>query len=135
MNTKFILEKEISNDKTFTDVERFVQVFMFIPNALEETFEIRYMIRYMLNGENVSDRFSQVMPTWVISNNDRMMKRSLPDFEPIPNPDFNPEDEFPNEEFLTEPAFDYLKELAEIVPTPALLRNYIAEEDRDGRFD
>ena len=135
MNTKFILEKAISNDKTFTDVERFVQVFMFIPNALDETFEIRYMIRYMLDGENVSDRFSQVMPSWVISNNDRMMKRSLPEFEPIPNPDFNPEDEFPNEEFLTEPAFDYLKELAEIVPTPALLRNYIAEEDRDGRFD
>jgi len=135
MNTKFILEKAISNDKTFTDVERFVQVFMFIPNALDETFEIRYMIRYMLNGENVSDRFSQVMPTWVISNNDRMMKRSLPEFEPIPNPDFNAEDEFPNEEFLTEPAFDYLKQLAEIVPTPALLRNYIAEEDRDGRFD
>lgn len=134
-NEKFIVEQKISNDKMFTNIERHVQIFWALPNALDEALELRYYIRYMDGEENVSYRFNQNMPLWLVSNNDRMMRRTLPSFEPIPNPDYDAEAEIPQEEFITERAFDYLKELSELMPLPTLLRTYTLMEDADGRFD
>lgn len=135
-NEKFIVEQEISNDKLFPHIKRHVQIFLPMPNALDETLELRYFIRYMDGEENVSYRFNQEMPLWKVTNNDMMMKRTLPDFEPIPNPDYNPDLDPTQAEFIMEKSFDYLKYLSELIPLPELLRKYILLEDADlnGRF-
>jgi hypothetical protein len=130
-NEKFIVEQQISNDPLFPHIERYVQIFFPLPNALDETLELRYFIRYMDGAENVTYKFNQSMPLWKVSNNDKIMKRALPDFTPIPNPDYDPEAEFSQDEFLMERAFDYLKELSEIVPFNVLLRWYILDENAD----
>ena len=137
-NDKFIVEQKISNAPWDPTIERHIQVFLPIPDALTETLDLRYFTRYMDGEENVSYRYNQQQQQpWITSNNDRIMRRDLENnFAPIPNPDYDPESEFPQEQFLTEPGFNYLKELAELLPLPTLLRLYILDEDSDpnGRF-
>lgn len=130
-------EIEISNHKVFTDVERVLQIMFPQPNSYNETFEIMYMIKHVKNGIDVSHEFSQVYAPWKLSNNDLMMERDLATKLPIPNPDYNPEDEIPSSEYLMKPAFDYLIYLVyEVgVPLPVLFDMYVPEEDADGRFD
>lgn len=130
-------EIKISNHKVFTDVERFLQIMFPQPNSYDETFEIMYLIKHVKNGVDVSHEFSQVYAPWKLSNNELMMERDLATKLPIPNPDYNPEDENPSNEFLMQPAFNYLIYLVyEVgVPLPLLFQMYVPEEDADGRFD
>ena len=130
-------EIKISNHKVFTDVERFLQIMFPMPNSYDETFEIMYLIKHIKNGKDVTNEFSQVFPQWKLSNNELMMERDPATKLPIPNPDYNPEDENPSNEFLMQPAFNYLIYLVYEVgmPLPLLFQMYVPEEDADGRFD
>ena len=130
-------EIQISNHKVFTDVERFLQIMFPQPNSYDETFEIMYLIKHVKNGVDVTNEFSQVFPQWKLSNNELIMERNLETGLPIPNPDYNPEDKNPSNEFLMQPAFNYLIHLVyEVgVPLPELFKMYVPEEDADGRFD
>ncbi len=111
-------------------------------NSDSATFNLYYRISYSKDGQDVSHLFNPQVPDWYIDNSQLMRCRDE-NFAPIPNPDFKEQkdengiiiNEF--ERFVTMPAFDYIKMLMldMNMPMKAIISAYIAEEDKDGRFN
>lgn len=107
-----------------------------------KTLDLSYRIIQIESGEDESQMFSQQVPAWHIDNNERILVRDE-DFNPILNSTYeelkNQEEYILNEteKFLTEPAFDYVSNIILNIPAKLndILKNYILEQDNDGRFD
>ena len=137
-----MLQQKISNNLHFTEVERTIQIAGISLNFDVQSLDIYYRINYFKNNENLSQMFSQQTPEWHIDNNQRILVRDE-NFNPIPNSLYEErKDQEGNllnetEKFITEPAFDYVSNI--MLNTPAklsdILRNYIIEQDNDGRFN
>jgi len=136
------ITQKISNSKIFPDVERTIQIGGVALNFNAKILDIYYRILYTKNDDNISQMFTQQVPDWHIDNAQFIIVRDE-NFNPIPNPEFveqiheegNVSNE--NERFLKTPAFDYLANIItnSSMPLDAILRNYILEEDLDGRFN
>lgn len=128
--------QKISNNPLLTDVEREVEIQTAIINDNAKAIDIYYIIISKLNGLNISDTFNPSFPFWTISNSQRIMVRDEETFQPIPNPDYNPEEEG-SEEFMMEYAYDYITYLMFVkrVDLITLLTSYIQERDEDGGFN
>ncbi|MDQ8012157.1 MAG: hypothetical protein REI96_06905 [Flavobacterium nitrogenifigens] len=137
-----MLQQKISNNTQFKEVERTIQIAGIALNFDAQLLDIYYRINYFKNSTDLSQMFSRQVPEWHIDNNQRILVRDE-NFNPIPNPEYKEQkDQEGNilndtEKFLTEPAFDYVSNI--MLNTPAklsdILRNYIIEQDNDGRFN
>ena len=128
--------QKISNNPLLTDVEREVVVQTAIINDNAKAIDIYYIIISKLNGLDISNTLNSSFPVWTISNNQRIMVRDEETFQPIPNPDYNPEEEG-SEEFMMEYAYTYITYLMfqKRVDLITLLTSYIQERDEDGGFN
>ena len=126
-----LLKQKISNLKTegFTDVERTLNVTQtHIDGDTYQQYFMNYFIKYERNGEDVSYMFrNKSSYEWVINNSQLIAKRDE-NFEPIL-------DEEGNEIML--PAFTYMNSIFEALDAIPyqVLRNYILNLDKDGRWD
>lgn len=111
-------------------------------NSDSTTLNLYFRITYNKDEQDLSHLLNDQVPDWSIDNSRRMMLRDE-NFKPISNPDFKEQkDENGDivneiERYLTMPSFDYIKMmiLDKNVPLKVLIQAYIAEEDRDGRFN
>lgn len=135
-----LITQQISNHDIFTDVERTLNIERFVLDSNAEVMELHYSITYIKNGEDVSSQFNPHNPIWIVDNNHRMKVRDE-NFQPIPNPNYEPNNDpiAPNveEQWLLAPAFDYVSNMIieGAIPLKNIIQLYIAEEDADGRFD
>lgn len=126
-----LLKQKISNLKTegFTDVERTLNVTQtHIDGDTYQQYFMNYFIKYERNGEDVSYMFrNKSSYEWVINNSQLIAKRDE-NFEPIL-------DEEGNEIML--PAFTYMNSIFEALDAIPyqVLRNYILNLDKDGKWD
>lgn len=142
MKNKPLHTQQISNSPIFPEIEREINIISFIPNSDSSTFDIYYRISYYKDEQDVSSMFNAHVPVWHIDNSKNMMVRDA-NFRPIYNPDFVEERDQDgniineNERFKTMPAYDYIiKMMLEMnIPIKSIISAYIAEEDRDGRFN
>lgn len=128
--------QKISNHPQLTSVEREAQIETAIINDNAKSIDIYYIIISKLNGLDISDRLNPSFPVWTISNNQRIMVRDEETFQPIPNPEYDPEIEG-SEEFMMDWAYDYITYLMfqKRVDLITLLTMYITERDEDGCFN
>lgn len=137
-----LITQQISNSKNFAEVKRTISIVGININSDTFIFDIYYRIAHSKDGQNVSHLFNTQVPPWHIDNSRLIMVRDK-NFQPILNPDFK-EQKNENgivtneiERYKTALAFDYIKTL--ILETDVQLKSiisaYIAEEDKDGRFD
>ena len=126
-----LLKQKISNLKTegFTDVERTLNVTQtHIDGDTYQQYFMSYFIKYERNGEDISYMFrNKSSYEWVINNSQLIAKRDE-NFEPIL-------DEEGNEIML--PAFTYMNSIFEALDAIPyqVLRNYILNLDKDGKWD
>ena len=130
-----IISQKISNHPLFTGVERFVQVNRIANNADVKQITIDARIVYVQNEVDVTSSFKSEIPNWIISNDYKVKVRDENN-QPIPNPEYDSEDE-DSEEFITQPAFDYYHSLvlANEVPLLTLLSTSILNDDEQGAFN
>ena len=126
-----LLKQKISNLKTegFTDVERTLNVTQahIDGDTYQQSF-MNYFIKYERNGEDVSHMFRDKSSyEWVINNSQLIAQRDE-NFDPIL-------DEEGNEIML--PAFTYMNSIFEALDAIPyqVLRNYILNLDKDGKWD
>lgn len=137
-----MLQQKISNNSLFTDVQRTIQIAGMSLNFDAKSLDIYYRIKYSKDDKELNQMFTEQVPEWHIDNNQRILVRDE-NFNPIPNKAYEEQkDQNGNilnesEKFLTESAFDYVSNI--MLNTPAklsdILRNYIFEQDNDGRFN
>lgn len=137
-----LITQQISNSKNFAEVKRTISIVGININSDTFIFDIYYRIAYSKDGQNVSHLFNTQVPDWHIDNSRLIMVRDK-NFQPILNPDFK-EQKNENgivtneiERYKTALAFDYIKTLMleTDVQLKSIISAYIAEEDKDGRFD
>lgn len=137
-----MIQQQISDHKKIEGVQRSINIVGIHMNSDAATFDLYYRINYLQNDDDISNMFNPQVPAWHINNTHRMMVRDE-NFEPILNPDFIEQTDDAgaviNEEerYQAMPAFDYIKMLMldMNMPMKSILQAYIAEEDKDGRFD
>ena len=137
-----LLQQEISNSPNFTEVKRTINIVGINMNSDTSTFDLYYRIAYSKDNQDVSHLFNPQIPDWHIDNS-QLMRRRDENFAPILNPEFKEQKDENGivineiEKYVTMPAFDYIKMLMldMNVPMKAIISVYIAEEDKDGRFN
>ena len=134
-----ILDQAIPNMAfPFEGVSRTIEIFELNINSDVKQFFVNYRINSVKDDIDVSDKIVSKKRDWYIGNEKNVYKRSLPDFQPIQNPNFVSKEETPDEtEFLEAPAFDYLLEVFKEHPELIfdILKGYILENYADGWFD
>lgn len=134
---KLILE-DLGNHPDFEGVTVELDLRGLFLNLDAEVLDLPYVLRYFKNGVDISEKFTKVVPTWDVRNNQLMMVRDE-NFQPIPNPDYveklDDEGNVINAEemFIRQPAFTYMATVIEAL-LGNMVRAYIAEEHQDGKF-
>lgn len=131
-----ILRQKISNHPLFEDVERFVVIDRIAENADVAQIVIDARLEYEKDGQDVSSNFKTRIQNWIVGNHYQVVVRDQNN-EPIPNPEYDPEENPDVSEFLTMPAFDYFHSLilANQVPLITLLSINVLNDDEKGAFN
>ncbi|HCC93716.1 MAG TPA: hypothetical protein DEQ26_05230 [Flavobacteriaceae bacterium] len=147
-----LLKEKISNlkEEGFTDVERTLNVINTkIDGDIYNQFYINYFISYERNGVDVSHLFrAKSSYDWYINDNEKILVRDE-NFQPLLTEEYKnmiaPEGEEetwvkpePTEkDYMYAPAFTYVMGIFEELQaiSYAVLRAYIHENDRDGKWD
>ena len=148
---KTLLTQQISNLKTegFTDVERFVNVTLFLLDGTKERVYLEYFITYKKGDIDVSNLFRSTADfIWHKTNNDLIAVRDsegnityeqveVLDEEGNPTLDEEGNPTYQNGDIIKAPSFDYLMGIFEqyqAIPF-SILRLYIEDLDIDGEWD
>lgn len=133
-----LILKDLGEHPIFEGVSVKIDIRGLLLNLDTEVLGLPYKLRYFKDGIEVTDRFTKIVPQWEIRNNHLMMVRDE-NFQPIPNPDYKEEKDkdgnVTNAEdmFIRAPAFTYMATIIESL-LGNMVRAYIAEEHRDGKF-
>lgn len=88
-----ILSQKISNHPIFTDVERYVEVTKQHADSEIKEFRFWFTIKYCKEGDDVTFTFKQPSKNTIFTNASILqLVRDPLTYEPVPNPDYNPED-------------------------------------------
>lgn len=136
MNTELV-SQQISSLPALPNVDREVVITGIYVDITEPRLELLYHVKYSIDGEPVSG-FQPTGPRWIVDNSYKV-KVMGEDGEPIPNPDYDPEDES-NEPFIMKEAFDYFIDISFRAEQPIriedLMKLYIVKDDQEKhRFD
>lgn len=132
-----LVSQKISNHPVLTDVERDVVVTGIYVDITEPRLELLYHVKYSIKGEDVNG-FQSVGNRWIVDNSYKV-KVMGEDGKPIPNPEYDPEDEG-SEPFIMKEAFDYFIDISFRAQQPIriedLMKTYIVKDDQEKhRFD
>lgn len=133
-----LVKQKISDHPILQDVERYVNIEGFKVSDLYKKLILDYSVEYIKGEEDVSNLFTKDVPRWQVDNSYKVHVLDV-NGEPIPNPDYNPEDE-ESEEFVMEFAYEYFKQIAFLAEAPIriedLMKAYIIRDDiNKHRFD
>ena len=136
MSTELVSQR-ISNHPVLTDVDRDVVITGIYVDITEPRLELLYHLKYSIDGEDVNG-FQSTGARWIVDNSYKV-KIMGEDGNPIPNPDYDPEDE-ESEPFIMKEAFDYFIDISFRAEHPIriedLMKLYIIRDDSENkRFD
>lgn len=133
---KYFIKQQISNHPILTNIERFVYILKFFPEADTEKLTITYYIEYIQvtvneNDEvirtNVTSQFNQSLPSWIVTNSYKVNVLDESG-QPIPNLNYEPEYEYLGE---TEKPEEWDDELdGEFIPEPIYGETIINEDEQ-----
>lgn len=132
-----LVSQKISNLPALPNVDREVGITGIYVDITEPRLELLYHVKYSINGEPVSG-FQSTGARWIVDNSYKVKVMGA-DGEPIPNPEYDPEDE-ESEPFIMKEAFDYFIDISFRAEQPIriedLMKLYIVKDDQEkNRFD
>lgn len=133
-----LVSQQISNLPALPNVERYVVITGIYVDITEPRLELLYHVKYMTGAEDISGSFQKTGARWIVDNSYKVKVMDA-NGEPIPNPDYDPEDEG-SEPFIMKEAFDYFIDISFRAEHPIriedLMRMYIVKDDQEKhRFD
>jgi hypothetical protein len=129
-----IVEQTISNHPLFPDVQRTVVVDSFQPVASRTEFNIIFSVRYEKNGADITDSIKQPESNVINANNNMRIELRDAQFNPIPNPNWNGQDEATR--YQTMPGYDYVAQyFNQPISIADFIKAYIQVNDADGFFN
>ena len=136
MNTELV-SQQISSLPALPNVDRGVVITGIYVDITEPRLELLYHVKYSIDGEPISG-FQSTGARWIVDNSYKV-KVMGEDGNPIPNPDYDPEDES-SEPFIMMEAFDYFIDISFRAEQPIriedLMKMYIVKDDQEKhRFD
>jgi hypothetical protein len=132
-----LVSQRISSLPAVANVDRDVVITGIYVDITEPRLELLYHVKYSIDNEDVSG-FQATGARWIVDNS-YTVKVMGEDGNPIPNPDYDPEDES-SEPFIMKEAFDYFIDISFRAEHPIriedLMKLYIIRDDSENkRFD
>lgn len=132
-----ILTQQISNHPVFTDVERYVDVTLQSANSKAKRFEFWFEVRFIRDGEDVTQHFSQPSTTSIFTDDKtKLLLRDPETFEPIPNPEWDGVSDDEYDMYLWVYGWYFIMDLINQPTNIAeTIRQYILLNDSEGFFN